>query len=88
MMMKTGPRTAFKMIEREVVLGSLEVLFDMPTTAAEGQTPRFGGWSMQVSQIVMIRFGGISWPSDHQPEFFEFAPGLAPRVLQPNLSPG
>ena len=48
MMMKTGPRTAFKMIEREVVLGSLEVLFDMPTTAAEGQTPRLGLGSMQV----------------------------------------
>lgn len=42
---------------------------------------------MQVSQIVMIRFGRIGWPIDHQPEFLKFAAGLAQRVLQPNLSP-
>ena len=42
---------------------------------------------MQVGQIVMIRFGGVGWPIDHQPELLEFAPGLAQCVLQPNLTP-
>ena len=87
MVMKSGPRASFKMVEPKVVFGALEILLDVPSAAAEGQALRFGGWSMQVSQIVMIRFGGIGWPVDHQPEFFEFAPGLSQRVLQPNLPP-
>jgi len=75
--MKAGPGAAFKVVESEVVFGALEVLFDVPAATAERQAARFGGWAVQVSQIVMIRLGGIGRPVDHEPEFFEFASGLA-----------
>ena len=62
-MVKPGPGAAFKMVEPEIVFGALEVLFDMPATAAECQATRFGGRTMQVGQIVVIRFGGLAGQS-------------------------
>ncbi|OAM91562.1 hypothetical protein AW736_02680 [Termitidicoccus mucosus] len=65
MMMKAGPRAAFKMVEPEIVFGALEVLLDMPATATEREAARFGGGTMQVGQIVMIGFstdvGSARW---------------------------
>jgi len=43
MVMKTRPGSAFKVVEAQIILGALEVLFDVPATATELQTEGFGG---------------------------------------------
>src|SRR5882762_10205649 len=53
MMMKPGPRAAFKMIETQIVFGPLEVLLDVPAASTQRQAARFGGQAVQIGQIVM-----------------------------------
>jgi hypothetical protein len=43
MMMKAAPRTAFEMIQSQITLSALEVLFDVPARAAEFQATGFAG---------------------------------------------
>src|SRR5271154_3983079 len=87
MMMKASPRTAFEMIQSQVILGALKVLFDVPAGAAQFQATGFGGWPVEVGQVIVVGFGITRRPIHHQPDFFQFAPRLAQVVLQKNLAP-
>src|SRR5271157_1668583 len=87
MMMKTSPRAALEVIQSQVVLGALEVLFDMPSGAAQFQATGFGRWTVEMGQIIVIGFGAPSRPVHHQPHSFQFALGVAQVVLQKNLAP-
>ena len=66
MVMETSPGTAFKVIQAQVVLGALKVLFDVPAGAAQFQAAAFGGRSMEMGQVIVIGFGVPCRPV-HQP---------------------
>src|SRR5208282_4809720 len=87
MMMKASPRTAFEVIQSQVIFGALEVLFDVPAGAAQFQAAGFGRRSMEMGQVIVIGFGVPRRPVYHQPDFFQFAPRVAQVVLQENLAP-
>src|ERR1035437_2636660 len=87
MMMEASPRAAFEMVQSQVIFGALEVLFDVPAGAAQFQAAGFGGWSMEMGQVVVIGFGVPCRPVHHQPDFFQFAPRVTQVVLQENLVP-
>src|SRR5271169_2448875 len=87
MMMKASPSAAFEMIQAQVILGALKVLFDMPAGAAQFQAAGFGGRSMEMGQVIVIGFGVPRRPVHHQPDFFQFSPRVAQVVLQENLAP-
>src|SRR5216684_344232 len=86
-MMKPAPASPFKVIQAQVVLGALKVLFDVPTRAAQFQATRFGGRTMQVSEVVVIGLGVTRRPIDHQPSFFRFVSVLAQAMLQVDVAP-
>ena len=67
MMMEAHPGAALEMIKTEIILGSLEILLDVPTAAAEGQAAGFGGRAVQVGQIIVIRRGGCQRPRRFDP---------------------
>jgi len=50
MMMKASPRTAFEMIQSQIILGALKILFDVPAGAAQLQASGFGGRSVEIGQ--------------------------------------
>src|SRR5271156_2903797 len=87
MMMKASPRTAFEMIQSQVMLGALKVLFDVPAGAAQFQATGFGGRVVKMSQVVVIGLGVPRRPVHHPPDFSEFAPRVAQVVLQKDLAP-
>src|SRR5208337_4869220 len=87
MMMKASPRTAFEVVQTQVRLGALEVLFDVPAGAAQFQAAGFGGRSVEMGQVIVIGFGVPRRPVYHQPDFFQFAPRLAQVMLQKDLAP-
>src|SRR5208283_5017906 len=87
MMMKASPRTVFEMIQPQIILGALKVLFDVPAGAAQFQAAGLGGRSVEMGQVIVIGFGGPRRPVYHQPDFFQFAPRVAQVVLQENLAP-
>ena len=87
MMMKASPRAAFEMIQSQVILGALKVLFDVPAGAAQFQAAGLGGGSVEMGQVIVIGFGVPRRPVHHPPDFFQFAPRLAQVVLQENLAP-
>jgi len=86
-MMEASPKAPFERIEPQVILGALVVLFDVPAGAAQFQAKSFGRRLVQVSQIVVIRFGIARRPVDHQPDLFQFAPGVAQFMLQEDRRP-
>lgn len=86
--MKSPPRAPLEMIQAQVILGALEVLFDVPAGAAQLQATGFGGWPMKMGQVIVIGFGITGRPVHHQPNPFQFAPGLAQGMLQEDLTPG
>src|ERR1700691_3909305 len=87
MMMKASPRTAFEMIQCQVILGALKVLFDVPAGAAQFQAAGFGGRTVEMGEVIVIGFGVPRRPVHYQPDFFQFAPRVAQVVLQKNLAP-
>src|SRR5208282_1175085 len=87
MMMKASPRTAFEMIQPQIILGALKVLLDVPAGATQFQAAGFGGRSMEMGQVIVIGFGVPRRPVPHQPDFFQFAPRLPQVVWQENLAP-
>lgn len=76
------------MIESQIILGSLEVLFDVPATAAEFQAQRLGRRTLQMRKVVVIRLRGLGRPVHDQQEFFGLATRMAQVVLQPHFTPG
>src|SRR5208337_743094 len=87
MMMKASPRATFEMIQSQVILGALEVLFDMPAGAAQFQATGFGGRAVEMGQVIVVGLGVPRRPVHHQPDFFQFAPRVAQVVLQKNWAP-
>src|SRR5208283_4895672 len=87
MMMKTSPRAAFEMIQSQVILGALKVLFDVPAGAAQFQAAGFGGRAVEMGQVIVVGFGVPRRPVHHQPDFFQLASRVAQVVLQENLAP-
>src|ERR1039457_4659418 len=87
MMMKASPRKALEMIQPQIILGALKILFDVPAGAAQFQAAGFGGRSVEMGQVIMIGFGVPRRPVYHQPDFSQCAPRVAQVVLQENLAP-
>src|ERR1039458_5546188 len=87
MMMKASPRAAFEMVQPQVVLGALKVLFDVPAGTAQFQAAGFGGGTVEMGQVIVIGFRIPRRPVHHQPDFFQLAPRVAQVVLQKNLAP-
>jgi hypothetical protein len=83
MMMKAVPGAVFEMIESEVIFGALKIVFDRPATAAERQTKRFSALTMQMGEIAPVGLGGIRWPYNHEPEFFQFAATASRSAIGP-----
>ena len=50
MMMKASPRAALEMVQPQIILGALEVLFDMPAGAAQFQAAGFGGGTVEMAK--------------------------------------
>src|SRR5260370_12369100 len=86
-MMKPAPASPFKVIQAQVVLGALEVLFDVPARAAQFQATRFARRTMQVCEVVVIGLGVTGRPIDHQPRSFRFVSVLAHAMLEIYLAP-
>ena len=82
MMVEASPKAPFEMIEPQIILRALVVLFDVPAGAAQFQALSFRRRPVQVSEIVVIRFGIAPRPVHHEPDFFQFAPGAAQHMLQ------
>jgi len=61
-MMKTAPRPAFKVVQPQVVLGALQILFDRPAGTTQPQTASPAGRLMPVGQGVVIRLGLVGGP--------------------------
>jgi hypothetical protein len=72
MMMKASPRTTFEMIQPQIILGALIILFDVPAGAAQLQASGFGGRSVEMGQVVVTGFGVSRRPVYHPPDFFQF----------------
>src|SRR5579872_5359659 len=87
MMMKASPRAALEMVQPQVILGALEVLFDVPAGTAQFQAAGLGGGTVEMGQVIVIRLSVSRRPVHHQPDFFQFAPRVAQIVLQINLAP-
>ena len=64
MMMKASPRTTFEMIQPQIILGALKVLFDVPAGTAQLQAAGLGGGTVEMGQIIAI---GFSIPRQPQP---------------------
>ena len=63
--MKPAPASPFKVVQAQVILGALEVLFDVPARAAQFQATRLGRRTMKVSEVVVI--GARGHPPANRP---------------------
>src|SRR5271165_6329954 len=86
-MMKPAPRSAFEVIQAQIVFGALEVLFDVPARATELEAAGSCGEAMEVGQVVVIGFGLTFRPIHHQPNLFQFSLTLPQAMLQIHLAP-
>jgi len=86
-MMKTAPRSTFKVVQAQVILGALKVLFNVPAGTTQLQAARATGRAMEVRQVIMVRFLVATRPVDHQPNLFQFSLTLAQAMLQVNFTP-
>jgi hypothetical protein len=87
MMVKASPGTAFEMVQAQVGLRPLKVLFDVPAGTAELQASGFRRWSVKMSQVIMIRIGVSLRPVDHKPGFLQVSACLAQAVLEEDWRP-
>src|SRR5271157_2023961 len=87
MMMKPSPRAAFEMVQPQVILGALEVWFDVPAGTAQFQAAGFGGGTVEMGQGIVIGFRVPRRPIHHQPDFFQIASRVEQVVLQKDLAP-
>src|ERR1700719_4610991 len=85
--MKPAPASPFKVVQAQVILGALEVLFDVPAWAAQFEATRFGWRTMEMSEIEVVGLVGAGRPIDYQPHFFRRLSVLAQAMLQVNLTP-
>ena len=69
--MKPAPTASLEVIQTQIALPSLERLFDVPAGTAQAQHACLFRRSVQMRQVIMIRFGIASGPIDYQPEFFQ-----------------
>ena len=86
-MMKSAPGATFVVIQTEVILAALEVLFDLPAGTAQAQATGGGRLSVQMGQVDIIRLGFVLGPVDHQPSRFERLGPEAQCTTQENLNP-
>src|ERR1700694_629730 len=87
-MMKSSPGATFVVIQTEVILAALEVLFDLPTGTAQAQATGHGRRLLQMGQVDIIRLGFIWAPLPPQPSRFERLGSEAQCTTQENLNPG
>jgi hypothetical protein len=69
--MKPAPTAPLEMIQAQIGLSPLEILFDVPAGTAQAQNPRFLWGAVQMRQVIMIGLSIASGPIDYQREFFQ-----------------
>ena len=67
--MESAPRSSLKVIEAEVILVALEVLFDLEALTAQAQQRDAFRRSIQPGGVNMVRFGLALRPVEDQPGF-------------------
>src|SRR5437667_6339339 len=82
MMMKALPGASFEVIQAQIILGTLKVLFNMPARTTQLQAKRLGRRSVKVGQIIMIRLWIARGPVHHQPDTFQIPLSLTQPVLE------
>src|SRR5438132_12222234 len=87
MMMKTSPGASFEVIQAQIILGTLKVLFNMPARTTQLQAKRLGRRSVKVGQIIMIRLWIARWPVHHPPDTFQLPLSLTQTVLEKHRLP-
>src|ERR1019366_4348999 len=85
--MKPAPAAPLEMIQAQIGLPPLEILFDIPAGTAQAQHSRLLWRSVQMRQVIMIRFGIARGPIDDQPEFFQIGRSPIQGSRQINLHP-
>src|SRR6266446_8755024 len=88
MVVKTSPASAFVMVQTQIVLAALKILFDGPAPATQSQSPAFGGRLPEPSDVNVIGIGLALWPIRHQPARRPFATLFVQIAVEINLLPG
>src|ERR1017187_9160321 len=85
MMMESAPGAALIVVESEVGLFPLEVLFDVPARAAGTQAARLSRLTVEVSDEPVIGLSVAFGPVDQKPSGFEIAASAAQSVAEPDF---
>src|SRR5713226_163737 len=88
MVVKSPPASALVVIQTQIVLAALEILFDGPEPATQAQSPAFSGRLPEPSDINVIGIGLALWPIRDQPARRPFATLLVQIAVEINLFPG
>src|SRR5512136_848795 len=88
MVVKSPPASALVMVQAQIVLAALKILFDRPAAATQSQSPAFGGRLPEPSDINVIRIHLALRPIRHQPARRPL-PGLFVQIaVEIDLFPG
>src|ERR1035437_8457390 len=85
--MKPAPTAPLEVIQTQIGLSPLEILFNVPAGTAPAYHSRLFWRSVQMRQVIMIRFGIARGPIDDQPEFFQIGRSPIQGSRQINLHP-
>ena len=88
MVMEASPGASFKMIQTQIVLGTLKVLFNVPARPAQLEARRFGKGPVKMGQVIVVGLRIIRRPIHHQPGFFQIPLRVAQPVLEKHFLPG
>src|ERR1039458_7446432 len=83
--MKPAPTAPLEVIQTQIGLAPLEILFDVPAGTAQAQHARLFWRFVQMRQVIMIRFGIASGPIDYQPELLQICRSSIQGSRQINL---
>src|SRR5882762_2449325 len=88
MVVKSPPASALVMVQTQIVLAALKILFDGPASATQSQSPAFGGRLPEPGDINVIGIRLALWPIGDQPARRPFPALLVQIAVEINLFPG
>src|SRR5216683_2529335 len=88
MVVKSPPASALVMVQTQIVLAALKILFDGPAPATQSQSPAFGGRLPEPSDINVIGIRLALWPIRDQPASRPLPALFVQIAVEINLFPG
>src|SRR6266568_9230233 len=87
MVVKSSPASALVMVQPQIVLAALKILFDGPAPATQSQSPAFGGRLPEPGDINVIGIRLALWPVGDQPARRPLPALLVQIAVEINLLP-